>query len=104
LSREDERAGKTKEKTMTTNRYEQEKRDLVRFAAKIAAWKRDGDKWAAEGDREMAEVHEKDVGDLQAIYNAVRRGDYRDAARLARNLDTLVRDQIPNRLYNAINL
>ena len=51
-----------------------QKRDLERFAAKIAAWAKDGQQWAARGDREMAKVHQRDV-----------------------------RDQIPVRLYNAIN-
>jgi len=84
-------------------RYEHEKRDLERFAEKIAAWARDGKRWAARGDREMVKTHERDVRDLQAIHAAVRRGDYRKAAELAYRLDTIVRDQIPVRLYNTIN-
>lgn len=84
-------------------RYEYEKRDLKRFAEKIAAWARDGKRWAARGDREMVKTHERDVRDLQAVHAAVQRGDYRKAAELAYRLDTIVRDQIPVRLYNAIN-
>ena len=90
----------TKTKTI---RYKYHKRDLERFAAKIAAWAEDGQQWAAEGDREMAESHKQDVRDLQAVYRAIRRGDYAKASQLAYELDTIVRDQIPVRLYNEIN-
>ena len=86
-----------------TIRYKYEKRDLERFAAKIAAWAKDGKQWAAEGDREMAQAYRQDVRDLQAVYRAIRRGDYPKAAELAYQLDTIVRDQIPVRLYNEIN-
>ncbi len=86
-----------------TIRYKYYKRDLERFAAKIAAWAEDGQQWAAEGDKEMAESHKQDVRDLQAVYRAIRRGDYPEAAELAYQLDTIVRDQIPVRLYNEIN-
>jgi len=88
---------------MNTTRYKHEKRDLERFAENIRAWKRDGERWAARGDQEMVETHERDVRDLQAVHNAVRDGDYALAAKLAYHLDTIVRDQIPVRLYNAIN-
>ena len=89
---------------MTKNiRYKYEKRDLERFAARIAAWAKDGKQWAAEGDQEMAKVHQRDVRDLKAVYQAICRGDYAKAAELAYKLDTIVRDQIPVRLYNAIN-
>ena len=86
-----------------TIRYKHQKRDLERFAAKIAAWAKDGKQWAAEGDEEMAQVHQRDVRDLQAVYRAILRGDYPKAAELAYQLDTIVRDQIPVRLYNEIN-
>ena len=84
-------------------RYEHEKRDLKRFAAKIAAWARDGKRWDAEGNHEMAKVNARDTQELTCIYNAIQRGDYQSAAAMARRLDTIVRDQIPVRLYNAIN-
>ena len=83
--------------------YKHEKRDLERFAAKIAAWAKDGKQWAAQGDHEMAKVHQRDVRDLKAVYQAICRGDYAKAAQLAYRLDTIVLDQIPPRLYIAIN-
>lgn len=90
-------------RTPMKTRYEHEKRDLERFAKNIADWARDGKCWAAKGDREMADTHERDVLALEAVHDAVRRGDYQGAAKLAYPLDTIVRDQIPARLYNAIN-
>jgi hypothetical protein len=63
---------------MKRTRYAHEKRDLERFAKNIAAWARDGKRWAARGDREMAETHERDVLALRAIHTAVRRGDYQE--------------------------
>jgi len=83
--------------------YKYEKRDLERFAAKIAAWAKDGKQWAAQGDQEMAKVHQRDVRNLKAVYRAIQQGDYCKAAELAYRLDTIVRDQIPVRLYNTIN-
>jgi hypothetical protein len=80
-----------------------DRRDLERLAQAIARWERQGKKWAAEGDAEMARVHAKDAADLRALAAAVKTGDYRYAAVLARHLDTIVRDQIPARLYNTIN-
>ena len=89
--------------TMKATTYRYERRDLERFAANIDAWVKQGERWAAEGDHEMAKTCEQDAHDLQAIYDAVAQGDYREAARLARRLDTVVRDEIPVRLYNAIH-
>jgi hypothetical protein len=80
-----------------------EARDLKRLAENIARWERQGQKWAAEDDAEMAKVHAKDVENLRTIAEAVKTGNYRRAADIAYRLDTIVRDQIPARLYNAIN-
>ena len=80
-----------------------ETRDLQRLAENTARWERRGQEWAAEGDAEMARVHAKDAKDLRALAAAVKAGDYRRAAAIAYRLDTIVRDQIPCRLYNAIN-
>ncbi len=80
-----------------------ERRDLERLAQAITRWERQGQEWAAEGDAEMARVHAKDAADLRALAAAVKAGDYRRAAAIAYRLDTIVRDQIPCRLYNAIN-
>ena len=76
------------------------KRDLVRFDAKIAAWRREGEWEARHGDEEMAEAYAADVDDLQAVRDAAAAGDLAEAARLARDLDTSLRAEIPARLWN----
>ena len=85
--------------TMKATAYRYEARDLERLAANIAAWKKHSERYAAvAGDPNF-----RDARDLQAIHDAVKEGDYRKAVRLARRLDTAVRDEIPLRLYNAIH-
>ena len=88
---------------MKATAYRYEARDLERFAANIARLIEHGERWAKVGDKEMARTYAKDARDLQAIYDAVEQGDYSKATRLARRLDTVVRDEIPVRLYNAIH-
>ena len=80
-----------------------EARDLERLAGNIARWERQGRRWADEGDAEMARTHAKDAKYLRALADAVKAGNYRRAATIARRVDTVVRDLIPARLYNAIN-
>jgi len=100
--------------TMKATAYRYEARDLERLAANIAAWVEHGQRYAAvagdpnfrdarDENRSMAKTYARDARDLQAIHDAVKEGDYAKAARLARRLDTVVRDQIPVRLYNAIH-
>ena len=99
---------------MTTIRYPHETRDLERLSANIARWKAHGERYAAvagdpnfrdarDENRSMARTYARDARDLQAIHDAVAQSDYRKAERLARRLDTVVRDEIPARLYNAIH-
>ena len=80
------------------------KADLQRFAGRIAAWERQGMRMAeADDDKEMARQTRKDVRDMNAIYGAAKSGEFKKAAKLAYRLDTIVRDEIPARLYNTIN-
>jgi hypothetical protein len=55
-----------------------------------------------ETDSELAEVYKQDVLDLERILNAVKARQFRNAAMMAYDLDTAVRDEIPCRLYNFI--
>jgi len=77
-------------------------RDLQRLDKEIALCRR----MAAfhEGDDDyLAEAYAKDAEDLQAVRDAVARGDLGKAGRIAYDLDTYVRDEIPTkRLFNAI--
>ena len=76
-------------------------RDLQRLDDSIARSRRmaafhDGD------DDYLAEAYERDADDLQAVRDAVAAEDLAEAGRLAYDLDTYVRDEIPPRLFNAI--
>ena len=76
-------------------------RDIERLDEEIARSRR----MAAfhEGDDDyLAEAYERDAEDLQAVRDAAGRGDLAEAGRLAYDLDTYVRDEIPKRFYNAI--
>jgi leucyl aminopeptidase len=79
-----------------------ERRDLERLAQAIARWERQGQEWAAEGDAEMARVHAKDAEDLRKVAEAVKDGEYELARARVQRLDTIVRDQVPCRLYNRL--
>ncbi len=79
-----------------------ERRDLERLAQAIARWERQGEEWAAEGDAEMARVHAKDAADLRKVAEAVKNGDYAIARARVQRLDTIVRGQVPCRLYNRL--
>ena len=83
---------------MTTNTIQ---RDLQKLDKAIARSRRmaafhDGD------DDYLAEAYAQDAADLQAVHDAVARGELAEAGRLAYDLDTYVRDEIPPRLFNLI--
>ena len=75
------------------------KTDLKMLDLSIRHWRLLGSKDAKHGDREMAEQYEADAKDLEAIRDAVAKDDFDTARRLIDGLDTIVRDQIPIRLY-----
>ena len=74
-------------------------RDLSKLEKEIDRNHRYAD---CESDRDMKKQYLKDAADLDKIANAIRGGDNKQAARLIYDLDTLVRDQIPARLYNYV--
>ena len=75
------------------------KTDLRMLDLSIRHWRLLGSKDARHGDREMAEQYEADAKDLEAIRDAVAKDDFDSARRLIDALDTIIRDQIPIRLY-----
>ena len=85
-----------------TTKKDNAKRDLERFAANIDALARQSERWAAEGDHEMARQNKIDECHLRSIYDAVRDGNLNRAAWLTYRLDTIVRDRIPARLFKTI--
>ncbi len=82
------------------NTYKNFSLDKKRFIIAIANWQGECDKAAGQGDMEMAAQYEEDVKDLTDVFNAIEFEDFETAFDLAEALDTLVRDQIPVRLYN----
>jgi len=76
------------------------KHDMRRLDLAIGNWRLEGERAAKDGDKELARQYATDVEDLTAFRDAVARGEL-DAARDAADaMDTIVRDQIPVRLYH----
>ena len=64
---------------------------------------RDKDKEAGrDGDVELAAGYAEDVADLRAILRLIETGALHEATEAIDCLDTLVRDQLPQRLYDAV--
>ena len=76
--------------------------DLELFRQNIEAWERHGREAGRNGNVELAAGYAKDVADLRAILRLIETGALHEAAEVVDCLDTLVRDQIPQRLYEAM--
>lgn len=70
---------------------------LNKFRKAIMAWI-----WEDEKDTRMVEACNQDRADLMAVLDAIKSGDYKTAAWQAGRLDTIVRDIIPNDIYDAL--
>ncbi len=80
------------------------RRDLERFRQSIESWERQGKEAGRDGDAELAATYAEDVADLRAILRLIAAGASDEAAEAIDCLDTLIRDQIPIRLFDAIVL
>ena len=78
------------------------RRDLEQFRRSIESWERQGEETNRDGDAELGAGYVEDVADLRAILRLIETGALDEAAESIYCLDTLVRDQIPIRLYNAV--
>jgi hypothetical protein len=78
------------------------KHDLKMMDLAIGNWRLEGERAAKDGDTELASQYAADVEDLTAFRDAAARGDIETAGRLADAMDTIVRDQIPVRLYHTL--
>ena len=78
------------------------RRDLERFRQSIESWARQGQEASRDGDSELAAAHTEDVADLRAILRLIEAGAVDKAADAIYCLDTLVRDQLPRRLYDVV--
>ena len=89
--------------TETTGTIRITKRDLRQLDQAIRDQRKNGERAARDGDKELAAQYATDVEDLTYFRNAVARGDYDTARHAAYNMDTCVRDLIPTTLYNRLH-
>ncbi len=78
------------------------RREFEQFRQSIESWDRHGREAGRDGDVELTAVYAEDVADLCAILRFIESGALHEAAEAIGCLDALVRDQIPIRLYDAI--
>ena len=72
------------------------KKMIKEFESEIKDWCED----AEETDPEMIKAYEDDREDLEYIRDLMVEGDYDYAAQRAGDLDTVVRDQIPEAIWD----
>ena len=80
------------------------RRELDQFQQSIESWARQGQEAGRDGDVELAAAYAEDVADLCAILRLIETGALDEAAEAIDCLNTLVRDQIPIHLYDAVVL
>lgn len=74
-------------------------KDLAQFEKNIKAWKAHNFLY----DREFVKQYVKDRKDLRMIVSLIKKGNLVMAGRKAWLLDTIVREQIPNKIFNIID-
>jgi len=80
------------------------KKLLKEFDKSIESYRTmEGYNYDEEDRKEMSEVHESDAEDLREIYDLCSDDNFKEAYRNARHLDTLVRDLIPQGIWDIIN-
>ncbi len=80
------------------------RREFEQFRQSIESWERQGQEAGRDGDVELATGYAEDVADLLAILRLIETGALHEATEAIDCLDTLVRDQIPIHLYDAVVL
>ena len=78
------------------------RRELEQIRQSIESWERQGQEAGRDGDVELAAGYAEDVADLRAILRLIETGALHEAAEAIDCLDTLVRDQLPQPLYEAV--
>ena len=76
--------------------------NVEQFRQSIESWEKQGQEVERDGDLELAACYAEDVADLRAILQLIETGALHEAAEAIDCLDTLIRDQIPQRLYDAV--
>lgn len=70
------------------------------FEKSIARWSHQGQEAHDLGDEELAQAYASDVRDLKRFLQMYKEGKLDEAWAMARNLDTIVRELIPDPIYN----
>jgi len=73
--------------------------EIKEFAQNIKNWKN----FDPKNKNDLDKVYEKDRKDLTDILNAIKEKDYSTAKTLSNNLDTIVRELIPTKIYNKLH-
>jgi hypothetical protein len=76
--------------------------DIKKLQARIADRQERAEQETERRSLDMARMYEKDVKDLTDVLNFINAGDYESAWSIIDWLDTVVREEIPVRLYNFI--
>ena len=78
------------------------RRELEQFRQSIESSDRHGREAGRDGDVELAAGYADDVADLRAILRLIESGAPHEAVEAIDCLDTLIRDHIPQSLYDAV--
>ena len=78
------------------------RRELGQFRQSIESWEPQGQEAGRDGDVELAAGYAEDVADLRGIPRLIETGAPHEMTEGIDCLDTLIRDQIPQRLYDAV--
>jgi hypothetical protein len=70
------------------------------FDKRIKAWQPDKGRGAT---KDYAAMFTQDRKDMRAVLSACRKGDWGRAAELAGSLDTILRDEIPDYLWDTMH-
>ncbi len=82
--------------------YKAIKTDIAKLQACIADRQQRSEQEYQRKNLSIARMYEKDVKDLTDVLNFIHNGDFQSAWSIVDWLDTVVRDEIPARLYNFI--
>ena len=87
---------------MNAATYKAMKKDIQKLQVRIADRQERAEQEYKRKSLDMARMYEKDVKDLTDVLNLINDGDYEEAWSIIDWLDTVVREEIPTRLYNFI--
>ena len=87
---------------MNAATYKAMKIDIQKLQVRIADRQERAEQEYKRKRLDMARMYEKDVKDLTDVLNLINDGDYEEAWSIIEWLDTVVREEIPTRLYNFI--